>query len=131
MDNTRPVHNASFAFPSEKRILDKRAYQRVFQQGKRCRGGLLTLIHCKTALTHPRLGLVIPKRHIKHAVNRNTVKRLIREFFRVNQSQLPGVDIVVLTQIPMKKIEKQQLHEELSKQWKKIRQAFSVSAVCL
>lgn len=42
-----------------------------------------------------RLGLIVGKRQLKRAVDRNRVKRVLRETFRVNRSTLPAVDIVV------------------------------------
>lgn len=57
----------------------------------------MTLLVRTNALNHPRLGLVIAKRHAKHAVTRNKLKRLIRETFRLQQQDLPAVDILVLT----------------------------------
>lgn len=45
-----------------------------------------------SALTqaHAQLGLVIPKRLAKHAVRRNTLKRLTRECFRLRAVHLPA-----------------------------------------
>ncbi len=42
-----------------------------------------------------RLGLIVGKRQLKRAVDRNQVKRVLRETFRVNRSILPAIDIVV------------------------------------
>ena len=44
-----------------------------------------------------RLGMVVSKKITAHAVNRNCLKRLIREVFR--RLDLPYLDIVVLTRI--------------------------------
>lgn len=43
-----------------------------------------------------RLGLVVGKKHLKKAVDRNRFKRLVRESFRHHQEQLKGLDIIVL-----------------------------------
>jgi ribonuclease P protein component len=45
-------------------------------------------------LTYSRLGMIVPKKIIPTAVARNRVKRLIRESFRLNQSELAGLDVV-------------------------------------
>ncbi len=45
-------------------------------------------------LGQARLGLIIAKRFAPHAVTRNTIKRVIREGFRVRQHQLPARDYV-------------------------------------
>jgi len=48
-----------------------------------------------------RLGLIVGKRQLKRAVDRNRVKRALRETFRINRSRLPAMDIVVqLTETP-------------------------------
>lgn len=46
--------------------------------------------------TPARLGLVVAKKHLKRAVDRNRFKRLVRESFRSHQEQLAGLDVVVL-----------------------------------
>lgn len=45
---------------------------------------------------HARLGLIVSKKALKHAVWRNRFKRLQREKFRLMQSQLPSVDVVLV-----------------------------------
>lgn len=42
-----------------------------------------------------RLGLIIPKRFAHKAVTRNTIKRVIREAFRLQRPHLPHKDLVV------------------------------------
>lgn len=42
-----------------------------------------------------RLGIVVGKKLLKRAVDRNRVKRVIREQFRCLRPQLPPVDLVV------------------------------------
>ena len=42
-----------------------------------------------------RLGLVIGKKLLKKAVNRNRVKRIVREQFRRERPKLPACDLIV------------------------------------
>jgi len=42
-----------------------------------------------------RLGLIVPKRFLNRAVDRNRAKRLLREWFRLHQDQLTGRDLLV------------------------------------
>lgn len=46
--------------------------------------------------THARLGLAVAKRHVPRAVDRNRVKRVVRESFRQRRDKLGAADIVVL-----------------------------------
>jgi len=55
-----------------------------------------TIIARNNNLSHPRLGLAVPKKQIKTAVGRNRFKRLSRESFRNHQHQLPNKDFVVI-----------------------------------
>jgi len=42
-----------------------------------------------------RLGLIVPKRILDKAVDRNRAKRLLREWFRLHQGRLAGRDVLV------------------------------------
>ncbi|HEV7930248.1 MAG TPA: ribonuclease P protein component [Nitrosospira sp.] len=46
-------------------------------------------------LSHSRMGLIVAGKIERLAVNRNRVKRLLREAFRARQGDLTGLDIVV------------------------------------
>ena len=41
-----------------------------------------------------RLGFIIPKRLATKAVTRNTIKRVLREAFRLQRPHLPSIDLV-------------------------------------
>jgi ribonuclease P protein component len=42
-----------------------------------------------------RLGLVVGKKLLKRSVDRNRLKRIVREQFRLRRASLPGCDLVV------------------------------------
>jgi ribonuclease P protein component len=49
----------------------------------------------------PRLGLIIPRRAVPRAVDRNRIRRVMREWFRLHQQRLGNRDILVrLTENP-------------------------------
>jgi len=43
----------------------------------------------------PRLGLIVPKRVFPRAVDRNRMKRVLRELFRAQQARLGSRDILI------------------------------------
>ena len=53
----------------------------------------------------PRLGLAIAKKKVPLASNRNRIKRLIREQFRLSQANFPPVDIIVMATGQTKTVE--------------------------
>ncbi|MGY0399659.1 MAG: ribonuclease P protein component [Ostreibacterium sp.] len=71
------------------------------------------------AVTVGRVGVVVSKKVSKLAVQRNRVKRLIREQFR--QKQHPNnVDFIVIAKPSVGRAENHQLVQELDYLWKKL-----------
>src|ERR1700761_4680627 len=67
---------------------------------------------------HPRLGLSIATRVFGSAVERNRIKRLTRESFRLNQHSLPPVDVTVAARDAAKRATLADLRSSLEKHWK-------------
>ncbi|MBA3003176.1 MAG: ribonuclease P protein component [Desulfurivibrio sp.] len=68
-------------------------YRLVYSQGKRVRGQNFSLIYLPNSTTGNRLGISI--HGVRQAVQRNRIKRVIREFFRHNPGFLePFSDVV-------------------------------------
>ena len=59
---------------------------------------------------YPRLGMLISKKNCRLAVDRNRIKRMIREHFRLAQHTLVGMDVVVMLRSSTEKITDQE-HE--------------------
>lgn len=59
-------------------------YKHVYSHGKRVHGTHVTFIFTKNKLPHDRLGISISGK--KLAIRRNRIKRLIKEFYRLNRS---------------------------------------------
>jgi ribonuclease P protein component len=51
---------------------------------------------------YPRLGLVVARKMERLAVDRNRIKRKLREAFRAQQGQLAGLDVVVRLRRPLR-----------------------------
>jgi ribonuclease P protein component len=66
------------------------------------------------------LGLAIAKKSLRLAVERNRVKRIVRESFRLNQHGLTGVDIVVLSRKGIASANPEKLRKSLDKHWLRI-----------
>jgi ribonuclease P protein component len=61
---------------------------------------------------HARLGLVVGKKTSKLAVNRNYMRRVLREFFRTQQHQISHVDLVVRVQKKFDRVNFSQIKQE-------------------
>jgi ribonuclease P protein component len=71
--------------------------------------------------SHPRLGLSIAARIIGTAVARNRIKRVVRESFRLNQHELPNVDIVVNARSGAKSASNSELRRSLEHHWQSVK----------
>jgi len=60
----------------------------------------------------------VPKKALKRAVWRNRVKRVVRESFRLNQHNLPAIDIVVIAKGGVKEMDNEALFKLLEKLWR-------------
>ncbi|HEN8726521.1 TPA: ribonuclease P protein component [Pseudomonas putida] len=117
-------------FSREKRLLTPRHFKTVFDSptGK-VPGKNLLILARENGLDHPRLGLVIGKKSVKLAVQRNRLKRLMRDSFRLNQQLLAGLDIVIVARKGLGEIENPELHQHFGKLWKRLARSRPTPAV--
>jgi ribonuclease P protein component len=85
------------SFDKHVRILKRRDYLTVYQQGVRSYSENFTIVVCRKREGISRLGITVSKK-VGNAVQRNRIKRLVREFFRLNRSRLSTIqDIVIIS----------------------------------
>lgn len=109
------------AFTKSARLLSSNDFQTVFNDAPlRASHQNFLFLARQNSLNQPRLGLVIAKKHIRLAVERNRVKRLIRETFRIKQQQLPDIDVIVLARKGMNDLTNAALIEQLDLQWQRL-----------
>lgn len=61
----------------------------------------------------PRLGIVVSKTNVRLAVQRNKIKRTIRQAFRTKSKYLTNIDIIVLARKDAGKMEKLSLNQSM------------------
>nr|WP_260524756.1 ribonuclease P protein component [Pseudomonas sp. MWU16-30317] len=102
-------------------MLTPRHFKTVFDSptGK-VPGKNLLLLARENDFEHPRLGLVIGKKSVKLSVQRNRLKRVMRDSFRLHQELLAGWDIVIVARKGLGDVENPELHQHLGKLWKRL-----------
>jgi ribonuclease P protein component len=81
--------------PREARIRRAGDFAVLRQASGRLGGRCFSVRYRQNDVGHARLGLAISKRVSKRAVERNRIKRLVRESFRRARHALPPVDVLV------------------------------------
>lgn len=108
-------------FPRRLRLLTAGDYRHVFDQAAyKVHGKGLLALACSNGVDHPRVGLVISKKNVRRAVDRNRLKRLIRESFRLQQHRLPAVDVIVLARRGVHELDNDTLHRQLYGMWRRL-----------
>jgi len=94
-------------FGKTMRLTRAREFDRVFAAGRRFKLKGLTILRADNDLDHPRLGISIG-RAFGNAPERNRMKRMLREAFRLLQHDLPAGDFVC---VPFRKAIELSLHD--------------------
>ena len=93
------VPEKSYRFPPKLRLKTPADFDAVFTRRASAGNGWLVVYAAKNSLGVCRMGLVVSKKKIGNAVQRNRWKRRLREAFRLSREKLPsGFDFVVLPQ---------------------------------
>ena len=113
----------NLSFDKSLRLLDSNAYKAVFDDAKYKVSNQHTLYLARpNGLSCPRLGLVIAKKNVRLATQRNRIKRILRESFRSKQSLLSGIDTVVLARRGLDQLNSAELHTLFDRLWLQLQQ---------
>jgi ribonuclease P protein component len=109
---------AEFGFPKTSRLLNAADYKAVFDNAQfkvSCRHFLV--LANRNNRSSARLGLVIAKKNVALAVQRNRIKRQFRNTFRHNKELLDKLDLVVLARKDADKLDNKELIETIDSLW--------------
>jgi ribonuclease P protein component len=94
------MNTLSSSFPPSARLHTPGEFQRMLRDGKRSHGRYFRLHVMAPApsadVSESRLGITVSKRVSKRAVERNRIKRIVRESFRHSRVRLPPGDYLLV-----------------------------------
>lgn len=108
----------------QQKLLTVESYQKVFGNSQRFGNKSITVLARANSLDHARLGLAISKKCAKRAVDRNRIKRLFRESFRLHQHSLPCVDIIAMCKPSVLALDNKEMRKQIETQWRFMRKKF-------
>lgn len=118
-------------FSRSQRLVNKADFKSIFEQPYKVSHRCFLALYRPNNFSRGRLGIIVAKRNVKHAADRNVIKRIIRERFRQHQEQLKGMDIIVIGRQQCGLLDKATLREGIDKLWEKLQihyQSLSLSS---
>lgn len=110
-----------YCFRRHSKLVTGGEFQVVFKSNLKIGNSLMTLLVSKQTSKRPRLGFAIAKKQVKRAVDRNRLKRIFRESFRLSQSELPNKDYVIMVKHKIIFQSNQQIFELMQNNWQTVK----------
>src|SRR3990167_354064 len=104
-------------FSSINRLKRKQEFQFVFNRPYKISNKYLFILFKPNQQSRVKLGVMVGKRYVKRAVDRNQLKRVIRESFRHHKEDLKGLDIVVLIRSECSTLGKKTWRNDINELW--------------
>jgi ribonuclease P protein component len=112
-------------FPSHLRLNRAADFEAVFASARRSADPLFTVLFRPSSQDHARIGMTASAKRIRTAVGRNRIRRLVRESFRRVQTELAGLDIVVVIKEPAARADNASIAGSLEAHWRRLRRVSS------
>ena len=106
--------------PKSCRILTSTGYTGILKGGKKTNDTLFSVITAPNQLSQARLGITVSRKVSPRAVQRNRIKRQVRESFRRYRLSLCGVDLVVIARPLAAQSDNKTLKAALEQHWERI-----------
>ena len=114
-------------FGADLRLRKKLDFDAIYAKGRRIDDRFFALRVTPNGLPHPRVGLAVAIKTAGNAVERNRLRRLVRETFRLAQHELPSLDIVVAAKFPAREAPATTLRASLATLWQRVASACASS----
>lgn len=110
-----------YLFKKDQRLLKRAQFLLLSRHGKRVQTRFFLANYKENSLGRSRIGITVSKK-VGNAVARNRIKRLVREFYRVNKNFLTGKwDINIIARKYSAHLTNQQIPNEIDRLFKKIK----------
>jgi len=106
-------------FPPRRRLRRKIDFDATYATGRRFGDGFFGIV-ARANVEGPRLGMAVATKVAGSSVERNRIRRLIRESFRLRQRQLPALDIVVSARARVRGARNAELTASLDTLWDRV-----------
>ncbi len=112
---------ANSGFPKAVRLQEASEFEAVFSRNQFKVSNRFFLFLALHTEIESRLGIVVAKKNIASAVQRNRLKRLIRESFRISAEKPENKDVVVLVRKNADKLSNSEILLNLNNLWQDLK----------
>ncbi|WP_022666458.1 ribonuclease P protein component [Desulfospira joergensenii] len=114
---------SDFSYPKTSRLLKRGQFLTLSKHGKKIHTDYFIAAVLKGAEKNNRIGITVSKK-VGNAVERNRIKRIIREYFRHRKGSFQGIrDINIIGRKGLTRLTHSQIIEKLDKLFTKIASA--------
>ena len=100
--------------------MTKADFDLVFADARSYRDRGFTLLVRQSSGDTARIGFIIAKKKVRLSVDRNRIRRVVRESFRHWRLELPSADMIFISQPGLAAMPNPTLFTSLEKQWSRI-----------
>ena len=120
--NEGRAHPQRLTLPAQRRLRRKPDFEAVYARGRRMGNGFFGVTARLNDEGRPRLGLAVASKMAGGSVERNRIRRVVRESFRLHQHELPAVDIVVSARARARGAINRELRAQIEELWRKVQE---------
>jgi len=110
------------ALPARRRVRRKSEFEAAYRHGRRFGDAYFGVVVRVNRAEGPRLGLAVATKVAGNSVERNRIRRVIRESFRLRQLDLPPVDLIVNARARVRAARNEQLRASLESLWDRVKE---------
>jgi ribonuclease P protein component len=120
--SSRGVDRERLGFPAQRRLRRRSEFEAVYARGRRFGDSFFGVTMTPNGTGGARLGLAVAVKAAGSSVERNRLRRLIRESFRLRQHELPAVDLVVSARAQARAARNDALRASLNGLWDTVKE---------
>lgn len=118
-----PGSNVEMSLPHQYRLTEKRAFREIFEKPCVASDTCFKILAKPNGRVGSRLGMAVSRKVDRRAVQRNRLKRLVRESFRLqvaSNSRIKSADFMVLPRPQAVIITNEEIFERLERLWNNV-----------
>jgi ribonuclease P protein component len=87
------MEEIKFNYPKAEKLKSRISIQELFEKGNSLQENNIKILYLPNNLISHQIAFTVPKRSFKHATDRNTIKRQMREAYRLNKLEINNLQI--------------------------------------